>query len=104
MLKLWKGEEGSFHLEALFAQSNQSDRKLFSEAPQWNALDVFLNLVCMSSSVEKHVVDACACKKFQGVLDQGRICKGKKALFRLALAIVLRPFTRGYSLLVGDRL
>ena len=52
----------------------------------------------MSSGVEEDIVDTCACKEFKGVLNQGRICKGKKALSGPALAFFCKfPINIPYS-------
>ena len=88
-VKVRKGEDLSFHLEALperksvsvgrggeFGQKHQGNHS--------NALDIVFNLVRVKSTVYKNILDAGIGKKVESIFDQGGICKRKETLGWLA--------------------
>lgn len=43
-------------------------------------LYVIFNLLSVKTAIKNDILDSRVCKKFEGVLNQRRVCKGKKAL------------------------
>lgn len=43
-------------------------------------LYVIINLLSVKTTIKNNILDSRVCKKLEGVFDQRRVCKGKKAL------------------------
>lgn len=54
--------------------------KLNREEKMGSKLYVIINLLSVKTAIKNNILDSRVCKKLEGVFNQRRVCKGKKAL------------------------
>lgn len=68
MVKSRKGDDLSFHLEAL-KEVSQQERELFRSPAEWIALYVVFDLIRMVVTCQYDLLHASVCEEFEGIFD-----------------------------------